>query len=174
MKYRDNFFSVAHFWSPWPPSSVLYKTRHMKENNIQHQRQRWTNSQECLMVQNCSVNIRFFYPPPRWPPALQRLQRFRTETARHAYSWPQVLSLCDPSTLPFGPGCAFPRCQKRTIDLWSQRCWEMVPDTHPPRSHGPMRGGKWSQHLSKYQHLSTDLSTRSISHGRYRRSMRIH
>jgi len=36
-----------------------------------------------------------------------------------------------------------------------------------------MRGEKWSQHLSKYRHLSTDLSTRSIGHGRYRRSMPI-
>jgi len=61
----------------------------------------------------------------------------------------------------------------RTIDLWSHRFWEMVPDTHPPRSHGLMRGEKWSQHLSKYRHLSTDLFTRLISHGRYRRSMPI-
>jgi len=34
--------------------------------------------------------------------------------------------------------CVFPKSQKkRTIDLWSQRWWEMVPDTHPPKSHGP-------------------------------------
>ena len=50
----------------------------------------------------------------------------------------------------------------------------MVPDTHPPRSCGPMCDEKWSQHISKCRHLSTDLSTRSIGHGRYRRSMPIH
>ena len=36
---------------------------------------------------------------------------------------------------------------KRTIDLWSHRWWEMVPDTHPPRIHGPMYGEEWSQLL---------------------------
>jgi len=50
----------------------------------------------------------------------------------------------------------------------------MVPDTHPPRSHSSMCGEKRSQHLSKYRQLSTDLSTRSMGHGRYRRSMPIH
>ena len=77
IKYRDNFFSVTHFCLPWPPSSALQQTSHKKENNrdTQQQRQWWTNSQEFLkeklMVQNCSVNIRFLYPPPRWPPASQ-------------------------------------------------------------------------------------------------------
>jgi len=37
-----------------------------------------------------------------------------------------------------------------------------------------MDGEKWSQQLSKCRYLSTDLSTRSIDHGRYRRSIRIH
>ena len=59
----------------------------------------------------------------------------------------------------FGLCCAFPRWQKRTISLWSQTWWEMVPDNYPPRIHGPMIGEKWSQHTSKYQHMSTDLST---------------
>ena len=66
------------------------------------------------------------------------------------------------------------KSEKRIIDLWSHMWWEMVPDTRPPRSHGPMRGEEWSQHLSKSRHLSTDLSTRSIGHGRYRRSMLTH
>ena len=43
-----------------------------------------------------------------------------------------------------------------------------------PLTYGPIDGEKWSQHPSKYRHLSTDLSTRSIGHGRYRRSMLIH
>jgi len=66
------------------------------------------------------------------------------------------------------------KSKKRTIDLWFHRWWEMVPDADPPRSHGPMCGEKRSQHLSKNRHLSTDLSTRSIGHGRYRRSKPIH
>jgi len=177
MKYRYNFFSVAHFCLPWPPSSVLYKTRHKKENNTQHQRQRWTNSQECLkeelMVQNCSVNIRFFYRPPRWPPASQRFQWFRTETARHEYSWPQVLSLRDPSALTFEPGCAFPRCKKDH--------WPMVPKVvrngpgHPSTkvswSHG------WWKMVPKNIQVSTQIHRfidRSICHGWYRHRPSIH
>ena len=67
----------------------------------------------------------------------------------------------------------------------------MVLDTHPPRTHGPMGGEKWSQHLSKYRcpirvHRFIDPVDRSRSistvnanspageYGRYRRSMPIH
>jgi len=51
----------------------------------------------------------------------------------------------------------------------------MVPYTqHLQKSHGPMGGENWSQQLSKRRYLSTDLSTRSIDHGRYRRSIKIH
>ena len=53
----------------------------------------------------------------------------------------------------FGPGRAGPRNQKRIIDLWSQRWCEMVPDTHPPRSHGPMCE-KWTQR--------TNIDTKSL------------
>ena len=42
------------------------------------------------------------------------------------------------------------------------------------KSHGPMGGQKWSHQLSKCRYLSTDLSTLSIDHSRYRRSIRIH
>jgi len=63
------------------------------------------------------------------------------------------------------------KSKRRTIDPW---WWAMVPDTHPPRIHGPMCSEKWSQHLSKYWHSSTDLSTRSIGHDWYQRSMPIH
>jgi len=80
--------------------------------------------------------------------------------------------------LAFGPGRVLPRSQgKRTIDLghiWSHRWWEMVPDTHLQKIHGLMGGEKWSQQLSKCRYLSTDLSTRLIDHGRYRRLIRIH
>jgi len=72
-----------------------------------------------------------------------------------------------------GPPRSSEKSVKRTIDLSSYRWWDMVPDTYPPRIHGHMRGEKWSQHISKCRHLSTDLSTRSIGHGRYRRSMLI-
>jgi len=58
--------------------------------------------------------------------------------------------------------------------IWSHKWWEMVPDTYLQKSHGPMGGEKWSQQLSKCRYLSTDLSTRSIDHSRYRRSIRIH
>jgi len=46
--------------------------------------------------------------------------------------------------------------------------------THQQKSDGPIRDEKWSQQLSKCRYLSTDLSTRLIDHGRYRRSIRIH
>ena len=42
------------------------------------------------------------------------------------------------------------------------------------KSHGSMSGEKLSRQLSKCRYLSTDLSTRSIDHSRYRRSIRIH
>jgi len=58
--------------------------------------------------------------------------------------------------------------------IWSHKWWEMVPDTNLQKSHGPMCGQKWSQQLSKCRYLSTDLSTRSIDHGLYRRLIRIH
>jgi len=80
--------------------------------------------------------------------------------------------------LAFGPGRFFREVRKkRTMTygpIWSQKWWEMVPDTHPQKSHGPMSCEKWSQHLSECQHQSTNLSTWSINHGRYRRSIRIH
>ena len=47
--------------------------------------------------------------------------------------------------LAFGPGRIFPRSQeKKDHDLWSQKWWEMVPDIHLQKSHGPMSGEKWS------------------------------
>ena len=69
--------------------------------------------------------------------------------------------------------------QRRTTDLWSQRWWEMVLE----KSMVPLV----SQHISKYQYQSTDLSTvdwsLSIStvdsitpteeYGRCRRSFRL-
>ena len=58
--------------------------------------------------------------------------------------------------------------------IWSHKWWEIVPDTHLQKSHGPMGGEKWSQQLFKCRYLSTDLSTQSIDHRRYRRSIRIH
>ena len=50
----------------------------------------------------------------------------------------------------------------------------MVPNTHLQKSHSSMRGEIWSQQLSKCRYLSTDSSTRSIDHSRYRRSIRNH
>jgi len=114
-----------------------------------------------------------------------RLQWFRMETARCAS--PSLLgaplltcaSSCDASNAwPLGPA-AFVRevRKKRTMTygpIWSQKWWEMVPDTHLQKSHGPMSDEKWSQHVSECRYQSTDLSTRSIDHGRYRRSIRIH
>ena len=64
---------------------------------------------------------------------------------------------------------------KRTMTygpIWSQKWWEMVPDTHLQKSRGPMSDEKWSQHVSECRYQS--ISTRSIDHGRYRRSIRIH
>ena len=88
-------------------------------------------------------------------------------------------SSCDASNAwPLGPA-VFSRevRKKRTMTygpIWSQKWWEMVPDTHLQNSYGPMSGEKWSQHLSECWYRSTDLSTRSIDHGRYRRLIRIH
>jgi len=73
---------------------------------------------------------------------------------------------------PLGPATFFR--EVRTIDLWSHKWWEMFPDTHLQKSRGPIGREKWSQQLSKCRYLSTDLSTLSIDHGRYRRSIRIH
>jgi len=88
-------------------------------------------------------------------------------------------SSCDASnTWPLGPTAFFREVRKkRTMTygpIWSQKWWEMVPDTHLQKIHGPMNGEKRSQHLSECRYQSTDLSTRSIDHGRYRRSTRIH
>jgi len=58
--------------------------------------------------------------------------------------------------------------------IWSHKWWEMVPDTHLPKIHGLIGGEKWSQQLSKCRYLSTDVSTRSIDHGRCRPSIRKH
>ena len=80
-------------------------------------------------------------------PCRYRLQWFRTVTARCTYSW--------------GPlGCwtlmltCTPKSQKRTIDLWSQRWWEMAWSRTPIHQevNGPIDGEQWSQHISKYQH----------------------
>ena len=80
----------------------------------------------------------------------------------------------------------FPRSRKKGPLTYGPICGEKWSRTHVHRSHGPMRGEKWHQQLSKYRHLSTDLSTRSRSistvdadsltreYGRYRRSMPIH
>jgi len=88
-------------------------------------------------------------------------------------------SSCDTSNAwPLGPAAFSREVRKnRTMTygpIWSQKWWEMVPDTHLQKNHGPMSGEKWSQHLSECRYQSTDLSTRWIDHGRYRRSMRIH
>jgi len=88
-------------------------------------------------------------------------------------------SSCEASNAwSLGPAAFFRAVRKkRTMTcgpIWSQKWWEMVPDTHLQKSHGPMSGEKWSQHLSECWYWSTDLSTRSIDHGRYRRSIRIH
>jgi len=75
------------------------------------------------------------------------------------WAWPRFSEKSGPLT--YGP-------------IWSHKLWEMVPDTHLQKSHGPIGGEKWSQQLSKCRYISTDLSTRSIDHGRYRRSIRNH
>ena len=81
-------------------------------------------------------------------------------------------SSCDTSNAwPLGPAAFFREVRKkRTMTygpIWSQKWWEMVPDTHLQKSHGPMSGEKWSQHLSECRYRSTDLSTRSINHDWY-------
>jgi len=88
------------------------------------------------------------------------------------------VSSCDASNAwPLGPAAFFREVRKkRTMTYgptWSQKWWEMVPDTHLQKCHGPMIGQNWSQHISERQYQSTDLSTRSIDHGRYRWSIRI-
>ena len=118
-------------------------------------------------------------------PRRNRLQWFSMETVRCAS--PGLLgahfSLALPRvTLQMLGLWARPRFseksgKKRTMTygpIWSQKWWEMVPDTHLQKSHGTMSGEKCSQHLSECRYRSSDLSTRSIDHGRYRRSIRIH
>ena len=98
-------------------------------------------------------------------PRRNRLQWFRMETARCAS--PGLLGATTNlrflvwrfQCLAFGPAkhlgpAAFFRevRQKRTMtygSIWSQKWWDMVPDTHLQKSHGPMSGEKWSQHLSE-------------------------
>ena len=80
--------SDSHFCSPGPTSSALHKTTHKKERNTQRQRPRWTHSQECLKeelmvpeIDGTSDHL-----------CRNRLQWFRTQTVRCAYSWPWAFS----------------------------------------------------------------------------------
>ena len=55
-----------------------------------------------------------------------------------------------------------PRCPKKSGlltygPIWSHNWWEMVPDTHLQKSHGPIGGEKYSQQLSSCRYRSTDL-----------------
>ena len=136
--------SDARFCSPGPISSASHKRTHKKETNTHRQSVRWTQIREYFKEELIVGKTFSEYP------ILGRV-------------------------LPKVPA-AFLRevMEKRTIDLWSHKWWEMVPDTHLQKSHGPMGGEKWSQQLFKCRYLSTDLSTQSIDHRRYRRSIRIH
>ena len=123
----------------------------------------------------------------RWPPAsqLSPMISYRDCQVRIIRPFGCPLPTCAPScdaanAWPLGTA-AFLRevRKKRTMTygpIWSQKWWEMVTDTYLQKSHGPVSGEKWSQHLSECRYQSTDLLTRSIdpSHGGYRRSIRIH
>ena len=68
----------------------------------------------------------------------------------------------------------FAKKHKRTNDLWSQQWWIMTPDIHPPRSEWSHR---WWELVQTHIQISTlihRLIDRSVSHGRYRRSVRLH
>jgi len=110
-------------------------------------------------------------------------QNLNLKEVRHLETWKKCsLALPQsrdaPNAWALGPAAFFREVrEKRTIDLgpiWSHKWWEIAPYTHLQKGLGPMDGEKWSQQLSKCRYLSTDLSTRSIDHGRYRRSIRIH
>jgi len=112
--------SDAHFCSPGPTSSAFHTTTHKKGRITHRQRARWTQNQEC----------------------------FKKDLISGAKIAALALPCVTLQTLCLWARPRFPeKSKKRTIDLWSHRWCEMVPDTHPPRSHGPMYGEKWSQHL---------------------------
>jgi len=102
-------------------------------------------------------------------PRRNRLQWFRMETCRctspgllGAHCW--HASSCDASNAwSLGPAAFFREVRKnRTMTcgpIWSQKWWELVPDTHLQQSHGTMSGEKWSQHLSECRYRSTNLRT---------------
>jgi len=138
--------SDAHFCSPGPIASASHKSTHKKETNTHRQSVWFTQSQEYFKEELIVGKWFGEYP------ILGRV-------------------------LPRSPGCVLPRSQETKDHLLR------VP-------YCPICDEKWSRtHIFKkfmvpwvvrnspnnyLNVLSTDLSTRSIDHGWYRRSIRIH
>jgi len=106
---------------------------------------------------------------------------WRLPGAHHPTFWVPTANLCflvwRSKCLAFGPGRVFPRSQeKQDHDLWSHMVPEVMENGPGYTSTKESWSHQWWEMVptSECRYRSTDLSTRSIDHGPYRRSIRIH